>query len=92
MAYPSIDKANNVPLSSPPTQTGIASALQELNAQICATSKLASTCRAALGITCPENENKIANPGSMLDMLCDMRLRLSRANDDFDAIIGHINS
>jgi hypothetical protein len=83
----------SVPLSGgPPAQTGIASALQELNAQICSTSKLAHTCRAALGISQPSEEGKIGNPSSMLDMLCDMRIRLSRANDDIDAVINHINS
>lgn len=77
----------------PPSQPGIASAIQNLQAQVATTRKLAYSVRCALGIQSPENDAKnAAAPSSLMDVLSDLRRTLSDANDDLEFAITHINS
>ena len=79
-----------------PTQegnTGIASALHMLSAEVDATYKLALSVRGALGINRPEQDGKeLVQPSSLLDVLNGFRRKLISANQDFETVIDHINS
>ena len=78
---------------TPPSNIGIASALQNLAAEVQSTNKLAYSVRAALGICAPETEGKDpGQPSSLLEVLAAFRRTLIRANQDFETVINHINS
>lgn len=78
---------------APGAQPGIASAIQNLTAQVIATRKLAYSIRCALGIQTPETDGKNAAAQSTLfDALSDLRRILSDANDDLEFALTHLNS
>jgi hypothetical protein len=74
-------------------ESGISSVLQGLTSEVEATTKLAYSVRAALGIAAPENEGKDPKQAASLrDVLQTLRRQLVHANQDFETVINHINS
>lgn len=91
----SVGGTSTIPYNSPEqaTEAGIASILQQLTSEVDSTAKLAYSVRGALGINVPESEGKEPMPPSSLrDALSALRRKLIRANQDFEAVINHINS
>lgn len=71
---------------------GIASEVQDLTGVVISTQKLAYSVRSALGISAPQEGGKETSPGSLIDVLADLRIKLQRANEDFETAINHLNS
>jgi hypothetical protein len=106
MAYPQVQGNTLIGSSQPSTltysipdspaqsTTGIASALQNLAAEVQSTNSLAYKVRGALGISAPEPEvgKEGPQPSSLLEVLAAFRRTLIRANQDFETVINHINS
>lgn len=81
-------------ITAPPQgPNGIATSLTELSAVSDNTRKLAYSVRAALGLSYPDQSGeKPVQPSTLIDVLNEIRIKLLRANEDFEMVINHINS
>ena len=77
-----------------PPPTGIASRLTDLVKAVQEIETQAYQVKAALGIISPkENEmNKNSSPSSLADVLTDLRIRLTRAGNELQDAVAHLNS
>lgn len=77
----------------PPQPSGVASRVQELQKSISSLQNLAFQAKSALGLGSPETEAKTArDPGSLAEVLTDLRSRVDRTCLDLEIVIQHLNS